>query len=219
MLSRSRARACAPMTGRYRAGRPPRRGLGASHASPIPTTAATTSGVELAACALVQLVDGGVEAERLPVGPLGDHRVEGVGGRDHARGEWNLLVPEPVRVAGAVEALVVVAHDGPHLPRAFRRFAPGCARLERVAPRASRSRAKIAIRPRRGGTSSDAMARSLRRRPRGARPAPGGRRRCRSRPTRSQPREPASSIPLRGGRRTRRNRTAPLTGEADSESG
>ncbi|HKH41872.1 MAG TPA: hypothetical protein VKA41_08440 [Solirubrobacterales bacterium] len=28
--------------------------------------------------------------------------------------------------------------------------------LERVAPRASRSRAKIAIRPRRGGTSSDA---------------------------------------------------------------
>ena len=73
--------------------------------------------------------------------------------------------------------------------------------------RASRSRAKIAIRPRRGSTSSDAhgsvAAAEAARSPTGAR----GRRRCRSRPTRSQPGEPASSIPLRGGRRTRRNRT------------
>ena len=45
------------------------------------------------------------------VGPQRGHRVEGVGDGDDAGAERNLLAPEASRIAGAVEALVVVTDD------------------------------------------------------------------------------------------------------------
>ena len=45
------------------------------------------------------------------VGAVGRQRVERVGDREHARGERDVLAGQPVGVAVAVPALVVVAHD------------------------------------------------------------------------------------------------------------
>ena len=47
---------------------------------------------------------------REAIGPVGGHRLEGVGDKDDARLERDLLAGEAVGIAAAVEALVVVAH-------------------------------------------------------------------------------------------------------------
>ena len=68
-------------------------------------------GVELRARAAVDLLARRCEAHRLAIGAVRGQRVERVGDREHARRERDLLALEAVRVAGAVPALVVVAHD------------------------------------------------------------------------------------------------------------
>ena len=53
-----------------------------------------------------------VAPERRAVGSVGGHRVPGVGHRDDTRLERDLLAGQAARVAGAVDALVDVAHPG-----------------------------------------------------------------------------------------------------------
>ena len=53
---------------------------------------------------------------RLPVGVARREHVVGVGDRDQPRRQRDLLAREPVRVAGAVPALVVAEHDVGHRP-------------------------------------------------------------------------------------------------------
>ena len=64
-------------------------------------------GLELAVAAVQQLLDGDLGGHRPAVGPVAGHRVIGVGDRDHARQQRDLLAGQPVRVARAIEALVV----------------------------------------------------------------------------------------------------------------
>src|SRR5205807_4540612 len=47
-----------------------------------------------------------LERQRLPVRPVGRHRVEGVAAADDARAERDVLAGEPVRIAAAVPSLV-----------------------------------------------------------------------------------------------------------------
>src|ERR671928_2040147 len=67
--------------------------------------------VELRAGALPQPPDRLGGREPLPVGPVGRHRVERVADEDDPRLERDLLAALPVRVAGAVVALVAVPDD------------------------------------------------------------------------------------------------------------
>ena len=57
---------------------------------------------------------------RLAVGPARGHGVEGVGHRDDPRLDGDLLAPESVGKAAAVEPLVVRAHDAQHVGRVLR---------------------------------------------------------------------------------------------------
>ena len=59
---------------------------------------------------------------RLAVGAIGDHRVVGVAGQDDPGADRDLLARQPVGIAAAVEALVLVANDPGDAPR------PGIAR-------------------------------------------------------------------------------------------
>src|SRR5215216_565066 len=56
------------------------------------------------------LVAGLLERPPAPVGPVARHRVEGVRDGQDPGGERDVLAREAVRIAEAVEALVVVAH-------------------------------------------------------------------------------------------------------------
>ena len=67
-------------------------------------------GVELGAGAAAQLVEGDLARERAAVGAVAVERVPGVAGEDDARRERDRVADEPVRVAVAVPALVLVAH-------------------------------------------------------------------------------------------------------------
>ena len=86
---------------RRRTPRPPRDRAGCRPRGAAPSTAAS----------------GGRD---VAVGPLGGHRVEGVGHRDDARLDRDLLAAEPVGEAAAVEPLVVRAHDPEHVGRLLR---------------------------------------------------------------------------------------------------
>ena len=52
---------------------------------------------------------------RRAVGAVGGHRVVGVAGEDDARAQRDVLAPQPVGVAQAVPALVLVAHQRQHV--------------------------------------------------------------------------------------------------------
>ena len=71
-------------------------------------------GVELRAGARLELGDGARRRQRLAIGPVAEHRPVGVAHRDEAAGERDPVRLDPVRVALAVPALVVEAHDGGH---------------------------------------------------------------------------------------------------------
>jgi hypothetical protein len=77
--------------------------------------------VELGARAAAQLGLGRRVAEPLAVRPVGDERVVRVAGQDDARGERDVLAGEPVRVAAAVPALVLVADRRGHVAQAGQR--------------------------------------------------------------------------------------------------
>ena len=66
-------------------------------------------GAELGARGLAQLVQRGVEGAGRTVDAGREHRVEGVGDVDDPRAERDVLAREAVGIAGAVEALVVMA--------------------------------------------------------------------------------------------------------------
>src|SRR5207237_9118161 len=66
-------------------------------------------------CAFAQPPHRLLDRERLPVGPLRRHRVEGVADEDDPRLERDRLTRERVRIARAVPPLVAVADDRPHL--------------------------------------------------------------------------------------------------------
>src|SRR5207248_241432 len=74
-------------------------------------------GVELCARAREQFRTSVRRAARRPVGPRFDHRAIRVDDRDDPRAEGDLLAGEPVRIAAAVPALVMAAHDLQHLRR------------------------------------------------------------------------------------------------------
>src|SRR3712207_4510931 len=65
-------------------------------------------GVDLRPGAHLDLRYGGLSGDPVPVGSVGGHRVQGVGRGDHAHRGWNLLAAQPVRVAPAVQTLVMV---------------------------------------------------------------------------------------------------------------
>ena len=56
-----------------------------------------------------------VDAQALAVGPVGRHRVEGVADEDDPDSSGIVLAGLPVRIAGAVPALVAAPHDRAHL--------------------------------------------------------------------------------------------------------
>src|SRR5688500_4819046 len=68
-------------------------------------------GIELRAAQPAQLVGGPLVRLRRLVRPAVDHRLVGVGDSDDARAERDVLAAQPVGIAGAVEALVMVAND------------------------------------------------------------------------------------------------------------
>ncbi len=67
--------------------------------------------VELRSCLLLDFFQGVFDRQRIAVRPVGGHRVEGVDDREDACRERDLDSPKPVRVAGAVPALVVRGGD------------------------------------------------------------------------------------------------------------
>ena len=72
--------------------------------------AAHYDGVEVAPGAPSQLLPGGSGAERSLVGAHGGHRLVGVGDGDDAAAVGDLLGSEPVRIAPAVPALVMLLY-------------------------------------------------------------------------------------------------------------
>src|SRR5688500_4014563 len=68
-------------------------------------------GIELRAAQPAKLVGCPLMRLRRLVRPAVDHRLVGVGNGDDARAERDVLAAQPVGVAGAIEALVVVAND------------------------------------------------------------------------------------------------------------
>ena len=70
------------------------------------------SGVELLPGFLLKLGDDLRHRQRLAVGAVGGHRVQGVAGVDDARLDRNLLALEAVRVARAIPSLVLGPNDG-----------------------------------------------------------------------------------------------------------
>ena len=68
-------------------------------------------GVELGARVDAKLVERRLVVARRLVRPVVDHGVVRVGDGYDARPERDLLAPQPVRIAAAVEVLVVVEHD------------------------------------------------------------------------------------------------------------
>src|SRR5436305_508822 len=71
--------------------------------------------VELRPRVLLEPADRLACGQFLAVRPVGRHRVERVAAEDDARLDRDLLAGELVGVAGAVEVLVTVAYDRPHL--------------------------------------------------------------------------------------------------------
>ena len=67
--------------------------------------------VELPAAPARDLLAGGIDAQRGPVGPVRGHRVEGVHDGEDPRPERDLLALQPARIARAVEPLLVAEHD------------------------------------------------------------------------------------------------------------
>ena len=90
-----------------------RRGLRAQHALNASTTAGRTACPRSGAAP-----PSASSADRRPVGAVGDHGVEGVAHRHHPGAQRDLLAGQPVRVAGAVPALVARAHERGHGPQA-----------------------------------------------------------------------------------------------------
>lgn len=68
---------------------------------------------------LAQLLAGLSPRHRLAVGPLGDHRIVGVGDAENASFDRDLVSREAIGIAAAVEALVVDSHPCPDLGRPF----------------------------------------------------------------------------------------------------
>ena len=77
------------------------------HASISFTNASDELGIELRARAALDLADRDLVLERAAIGAVGGHRVVGVGDRDDAADERDVLAREPARIAAAVEPLVV----------------------------------------------------------------------------------------------------------------
>ena len=73
--------------------------------------ASTSTGSNCVPGAGLELLARLLHRHRVAVRAVGEHRVVGVGDREHARDERDALAGEAVRVAGAVPALVVVAQD------------------------------------------------------------------------------------------------------------
>ena len=73
--------------------------------------ASTTRGVEVAAALAFDLPDDALERPRVLVVASEAERVEDVADRADAAHQWDLLARQPLRVAGAVPALVVGAGD------------------------------------------------------------------------------------------------------------
>src|SRR5215203_5463949 len=67
-------------------------------------------GIELRPGVSLDLFEGGLPGDPIPVGPVTGHRVESVGHGDHARRQRYFLAAQPVRVSPAIEALVMVPH-------------------------------------------------------------------------------------------------------------
>jgi len=74
--------------------------------------------IELGSGVLHQLVQGLDMRERLLVGALVDHGVVRVCDGHDPRAERDLLAAQAVRVAGSVEAFVVMQHDRDRIPQA-----------------------------------------------------------------------------------------------------
>src|SRR4051794_12482100 len=70
--------------------------------------------VELGAGVLAELANGLAVIHPPAVGAVGHHRVVGVAGEDDAGPDRDLLALQAVRVAAAVEALVLAADDASH---------------------------------------------------------------------------------------------------------
>src|SRR5258706_3619379 len=67
--------------------------------------------VELRSGMVAKLRPGGLDGDRRPVDAVRRHRAECVGDGDDPRPERDVQPDESVRVAGAVEPLVVVSND------------------------------------------------------------------------------------------------------------
>src|SRR3990167_8335976 len=66
--------------------------------------------VKLGPPVALELLDRLGDLHPLTVGPVGDHRIEGVHHSRDPRPDRDLLPLEPLRVAGAIKRLLVVAH-------------------------------------------------------------------------------------------------------------
>src|SRR5512141_1475192 len=85
--------------------------------------------VELRAAQPAQLVGGSVVWLRWLIRPAVNHRLVRVGDGHDARAERDVLATQPVRIAAAVEALVVVADDRREGARSAQRSADALADL------------------------------------------------------------------------------------------
>ena len=85
--------------------------IASKRSSGIASKAATTPGSNCVPAERADLLARLRPGRRGAVRAVGGERVERVGDREHARGERDLLAAQPVGIAGAVPALVVVADD------------------------------------------------------------------------------------------------------------